>query len=127
MAMKHIDHIRFIIQPYDGVTGRWGGYCHHEDILFAPWHRPYMLLIEYQMTKEGQNPTDKPNYKILNETYNPFTPASYPTIRYPNSDYEDQKDILNQYMSVYAPKVFKPRLYQMSHMSNNLHSKFLSK
>ncbi|CAG8759176.1 16241_t:CDS:2 [Dentiscutata erythropus] len=43
-------------QPYDddkkssdwnkSETNRWGGYCHHSDILFPTWHRPYVLLIE---------------------------------------------------------------------------------
>ncbi|RIB29670.1 common central domain of tyrosinase-domain-containing protein [Gigaspora rosea] len=27
-------------------TDRWGGYCHHGDILFPTWHRPYISLIE---------------------------------------------------------------------------------
>ncbi|CAG8469655.1 19070_t:CDS:2, partial [Gigaspora rosea] len=198
---------------YDGVTGdeyeynndtdwakgRWGGYCHHGDILFAPWHRPYMLLIESLLAKEakqialqypdnekekyveaakqlrhpywdwadeksingvpeiflipeieintpqgkkkvknplqsytlptdlsyplekGENPTDKPNYTIPNRAYNPFTPAGYPTVRHPNSNYEDQYDLLNQNVSIYVSKVFRPGLYQMFHMRNYLH------
>ncbi|CAG8511996.1 28919_t:CDS:2, partial [Dentiscutata erythropus] len=112
---------------YDGVTGeheynnqsewvkgRWGGYCHHGDILFAPWHRPLILLIESLLVKEhveaakqlrhpywdwadekaikGQNPTDKPNYKISNRKHIPFTTAGYPTIRYPNSNYDQNDD-----------------------------------
>ncbi|RIA78882.1 hypothetical protein C1645_795240, partial [Glomus cerebriforme] len=45
--------------PYDLLPGekipltdwhkgepRWGGYCHHGDILFPTWHRPYVLLLE---------------------------------------------------------------------------------
>ncbi|CAG8726320.1 28813_t:CDS:2 [Gigaspora margarita] len=53
---------------YDGVTGgaheyhndtdwaigRWGGYCHHGDILFPTWHRPYMLLIESLLIDEAK-------------------------------------------------------------------------
>ncbi|CAG8820693.1 29691_t:CDS:1, partial [Gigaspora margarita] len=183
----------------DWAKGRWGGYCHHGDILFATWHRPYMLLIESLLANEakqialqypdnekekyveaakqlrhpywdwadeksikgvpeifltpeieinspqgkkkvknplksytlpvnlsyplekGQNPTDKPNYKIPNKTYNLFTPAGYPTVRYPNSNYEDQNDLLNQNVSVYVSKVFRPGLYQMFHIRNYLH------
>ncbi|CAG8727969.1 20758_t:CDS:2, partial [Racocetra persica] len=53
--------------PYDGVTGtheyknetdwargRWGGYCHHGDVLFGPWHRPYVLLIESLLINEAK-------------------------------------------------------------------------
>jgi len=25
---------------------KWGGYCHHGDVLFPTWHRPYVLLFE---------------------------------------------------------------------------------
>ncbi|CAG8596625.1 3557_t:CDS:2 [Funneliformis mosseae] len=31
---------------YHGEKHRWGGYCHHGDILFPTWHRPYVLLLE---------------------------------------------------------------------------------
>ncbi|CAG8612025.1 18057_t:CDS:2 [Dentiscutata erythropus] len=198
---------------YDGVTGgahqyhndtdwaigRWGGYCHHGDVLFPPWHRPYMLLIESQLINEakkialqypdnerekyveaanqlrhpywdwadlkaikgvpdffisleielntptgkknvtnplkryylpvnlsyplanGQNPTDKPNYTLPSMDFNPFTPAGYPTVRHPNSKYENQDDIMNANFSVYVPTVFRPGLYQMFHIKNYLH------
>ncbi|CAG8802314.1 3142_t:CDS:2, partial [Cetraspora pellucida] len=196
---------------YDGVIGdhgyksseldegRWGGYCQHGNILFPPWHRPYLLLMESQLVSEakeialkypenerqiyveaakqlrhpywdwadekaikgipeifispeieinspdgkkkiknplksytlpvdlsyplekGQNPTDKPNYKIPNMTYNPFTPAGYSTIRHPNSNYEDQYDIMNINISTYVPSVFRPGLYQMFHINDYLH------
>ncbi|CAG8505735.1 20245_t:CDS:2 [Dentiscutata erythropus] len=197
---------------YDGVTGgvheynnqtdwakgRWGGYCHHGDILFPSWHRPYLLLIESLLVNEakkiasqypdnekekyveaakqlrhpywdwgdekamkgipeifitseieintpkgkkkvknplksftlpvdvsyplgkGQNPTDKPNYNVPNLTYNPFTPAGYPTIRHPNADYEDQYNLLNSNLSVHVPTVFRPGLYQMFHIRDFL-------
>ncbi|CAG8468901.1 6113_t:CDS:2 [Dentiscutata erythropus] len=199
--------------PYDGVTGgeheynnqsewekgRWGGYCHHGDVLFGPWHRPYMLLFESLLVKEakrialqypdnekekyveaakqlrhpywdwadeetlkgvpelfltseieintpqgkkkvknplqsytlpvdlshplgeGHNPTDKPHYKVPSRRHVPFTPAGYPTIRYPNSNYEDQNDVLNRNVSVYVSTVFRPGLYQMFHISDYLH------
>ncbi|CAG8665142.1 207_t:CDS:2, partial [Dentiscutata heterogama] len=51
--------------------------------------------LSYHLEK-GHNPTDKPNYIIPNWTFVPFTPAGYPTIRYPNSNYEDQYDLLNK-------------------------------
>ncbi|CAG8616540.1 22897_t:CDS:2, partial [Gigaspora rosea] len=182
----------------DWETGRFGGYCHHGDVLFPPWHRPYMLLIESLLVEEakkialqypdnekekyveaakqlrhpffdwadikategvpkiftspeieintpdgkknvknplksftlpvdisyplekGQNPNDKPNYNVPNLTYNPYTPAGYPTVRHPNSNYEDQTDLLNSNMSVYVPTVLRPGVYQMFHISNFL-------
>ncbi|CAG8437097.1 2127_t:CDS:2 [Scutellospora calospora] len=197
---------------YDGVTGgvheynnqtewaegRWGGYCHHGDILFPPWHRPYLLLLESLLVNEakqiasqypdnekekyteaakqlrhpyfdwgnekaieglpeifltpeieintpkgkekvknplksftlpvdvayppgkGESPTDKPNYNVPNLTYNPFTPAGYPTIRHPNANYEDQNNFIKSNMSVHVPTVFRPGLYQMFHISDYL-------
>lgn len=33
-------------EPDDLPTGTWGGYCHHESVLFPTWHRPYTLAIE---------------------------------------------------------------------------------
>src|SRR5438094_206541 len=56
---------------YDGVTGerpymssefklgRWGGYCHHRDILFPTWHRGYILLIENQLINEAKEIANK--------------------------------------------------------------------
>ncbi|CAG8680324.1 14635_t:CDS:2 [Gigaspora margarita] len=38
----------------DWETGRFGGYCHHGDVLFPPWHRPYMLLIESLLVEEAK-------------------------------------------------------------------------
>ncbi|CAG8724692.1 8711_t:CDS:2, partial [Funneliformis mosseae] len=34
------------LTDYKGEKNRWGGYCHHGDILFPTWHRPYILLLE---------------------------------------------------------------------------------
>ncbi|CAG8577797.1 3929_t:CDS:1, partial [Cetraspora pellucida] len=69
--------------------------------------KSYILPVDLSHPLEkGQNPTDKPNYKIPNMTYNPFTPARYPTIRHPNSNYEDQYDIMNINISTYVPSVF---------------------
>jgi tyrosinase len=59
-------------EPYDLLPGekiphrdwnkresnRWGGYCHHGDILFPTWHRPYVLLLEmliYEAAEEIVN------------------------------------------------------------------------
>jgi tyrosinase len=42
----------------EGETNRWGGYCHHGDILFPTWHRPYVLLLEmliYEAAEEIVN------------------------------------------------------------------------
>ena len=33
---------------------RWGGYCHHGDILFPTWHRPYVLLLEMLIYEEAE-------------------------------------------------------------------------
>ncbi|GBB89955.1 hypothetical protein RclHR1_01680026 [Rhizophagus clarus] len=51
-------------EPYDGVTGtynaddnpndQYGGYCHHGDILFPTWHRPYVLLLEQCIYDEAK-------------------------------------------------------------------------
>ncbi|KAF0548411.1 Tyrosinase [Gigaspora margarita] len=73
----------------------------------------------YPLAK-GQNPTDKPNYNVPNIIYNPYTPAGYPTVRHPNSNYEDQTDLLNSNMSAYVPTVFRPGVYQMFHISDFL-------
>ncbi|KAF0384961.1 Di-copper centre-containing protein [Gigaspora margarita] len=183
----------------DWAQGRWGGYCHHGDVLFPPWHRPYMMLIESQLISEakkiasqypdnekekyvdaanqlrhpywdwadlkamngvpefftsleielntpkgkknvtnplkryhlpvslsyplpdGQNPNDAPNYTLPSMDFNPYTPAGYPTVRHPNSKYEDQDNIMNQNFSVYVPTVFRPGFYQMFHIENFLH------
>ncbi|CAG8666854.1 17332_t:CDS:2 [Racocetra fulgida] len=197
---------------YDGVTGgaqeyknetdwargRWGGYCHHGDVLFGPWHRPYLLLMESLLINEskkialqypenerekyveaanqlripywdwadvkaikgipdvftlteleintpegmkkvknplrsytipvdlafplgkGYNPTDKPHYEIPSFGFNPFTPAGYSTVRYPNANYEDQIDYLNQNISVYVSTVLRPLVYQMLQINNYL-------
>lgn len=32
----------------------WGGYCHHGDVLFPTWHRPYVLLFERAVIKGAQ-------------------------------------------------------------------------
>jgi hypothetical protein len=200
-------------KSYDGVTGgiheykndtdwfngRYGGYCHHGDVLFQPWHRPYLLLVEsliineakriasqypdYEREKyveaankfrhpywdwaakeaingipdaftlaefeintprgiekvknplkgytlpvnlsypleKGRNPTDRPHYRIPGLDRNPFTPAGYSTIRYPNPNYEDQYDLLDLNMSIYNPTVFRPGYYQTFHIDNYLH------
>ncbi|CAG8613985.1 656_t:CDS:2 [Gigaspora margarita] len=84
--------------------------------------RNYILPTNLSVPLEkGQNPTDKPNYHIPNMTYNPYTPKGYPTIRHPNSNYDDQYDWLNRNFSVYVPSVLRPGLYQMYHISNYLH------
>ncbi|CAG8567940.1 21643_t:CDS:2 [Dentiscutata erythropus] len=36
-------------------TTRWGGYCHHGDILFPTWHRPYVLLLEMLIYEAARN------------------------------------------------------------------------
>ncbi|GBB89953.1 hypothetical protein RclHR1_01680024 [Rhizophagus clarus] len=51
-------------EPYDGVAGTFnvddnpkgqsGGYCHHGDILFPTWHRPYVLLLEQCIYDEAK-------------------------------------------------------------------------
>ncbi|CAG8831956.1 9073_t:CDS:2, partial [Racocetra persica] len=69
---------------------------------------------------KGYNPTDKPNYKIPSENYNPFTPAGYPTVRYPNANYEDQFDMMNQNISVLVSKALRPGVYQMFQIKNYL-------
>ncbi|CAG8609752.1 25853_t:CDS:2 [Gigaspora rosea] len=47
------------------------------------------INLSYPLEK-SQNPTDKPNYKIPNRTYIPFTPAGYLTSdMYLNSNYEE--------------------------------------
>jgi hypothetical protein len=48
-------------EPYRGSTNTkwpwttanlsWGGYCHHGSVLFPPWHRAHMLLIESVLQK----------------------------------------------------------------------------
>ncbi|CAG8795097.1 13519_t:CDS:2 [Dentiscutata erythropus] len=84
--------------------------------------RNYILPTNLSIPlQKGQNPTDKPNYHIPNMTYNPYTPKGYTTIRHPNSNYEDQYDLLNQNFSIYVPSVLRPALYQMYHISNYLH------
>ncbi|GBB89956.1 hypothetical protein RclHR1_01680027 [Rhizophagus clarus] len=49
--------------PYDDVLGtynkndpegQWGGYCHHGDILFPTWHRPYVMLLEQCIYNEAK-------------------------------------------------------------------------
>jgi tyrosinase len=36
-----------------GVPGQhWDGYCTHNSILFAPWHRPYLALYEVSRTRQ---------------------------------------------------------------------------
>ena len=45
--------------PEGKKDGRWGGYCHHGDILFPTWHRPYILLLEMLIYEEAE--------KIVNE------------------------------------------------------------
>ncbi|RIB27208.1 hypothetical protein C2G38_2029572 [Gigaspora rosea] len=77
------------------------------------------LNLAYPLGK-GQNPTDKPNYNVPNLTYNPYTPAGYSTARHPNSNYEDQTDLLNSNMTVYVPTVFRSGMYQMFHISDFL-------
>ncbi|CAG8757341.1 27225_t:CDS:2, partial [Dentiscutata erythropus] len=78
---------------YDGVTGgahqynngtdwakgRWGGYCHHGDILFPTWHRPYMMLIESQLINEAKKiaaqypDTEKEKYvEAANQLRHPY-------------------------------------------------------
>src|ERR1043166_6671313 len=39
----------------EGDPDRWGGYCHHGDILFPTWHRPYVLLLEMLIYEEAKN------------------------------------------------------------------------
>ncbi|CAG8842580.1 638_t:CDS:2, partial [Racocetra persica] len=69
---------------------------------------------------KGYNPTDKPNYTIPSLNYNPFTPAGYPTVRHPNANYEDQYDLLNHNISLYASTVLRPGVYQMLQINNYL-------
>ncbi|CAG8709016.1 7080_t:CDS:2, partial [Gigaspora rosea] len=81
--------------------------------------KSYTLPVDLSHPLEqGHNPWDKPHYII--PTSVPFTPAGYPTIRYPNANYEDQNDILNASLSVYVSTVFRPGLYQMFHLSEYL-------
>jgi tyrosinase len=48
-------------KPWDGVQGipdfpdGRGGYCTHSSILFAPWHRPFLALLEMTLYKIIQN------------------------------------------------------------------------
>ncbi|CAG8552558.1 14450_t:CDS:2, partial [Dentiscutata heterogama] len=63
--------------------------------------KSYTLPVDLSYPLEkGHNPWDKPHYIIPNITSDPFTPAGYPTIRYPNANYEDQNNILNADLSV---------------------------
>nr|CAG8600510.1 4416_t:CDS:2 [Entrophospora candida] len=55
---------------HKGENDRWGGYCHHGDILFPTWHRPYVLLLEmliYEAAKEIIS-DDTKNYPPGEET-----------------------------------------------------------
>ncbi|KAF2733977.1 Di-copper centre-containing protein [Polyplosphaeria fusca] len=48
-------------QDWDGVSGGSGegqntlGYCTHNQLLFATWHRPYLMLFEQQLQKVATN------------------------------------------------------------------------
>lgn len=37
----------------EGAKDWFGGYCHHGDILFPTWHRPYMILMERLVYEEA--------------------------------------------------------------------------
>ncbi|CAG8539060.1 22035_t:CDS:2 [Gigaspora margarita] len=52
-------------------TNRWGGYCHHGDILFPTWHRPYVLLLEmlvYEAARDLIYNDKAQNYPAGSET-----------------------------------------------------------
>ncbi|KAI0297678.1 photo-regulated tyrosinase [Russula brevipes] len=38
-------------QPVDGSD--WGGYCTHGNVLFPPWHRPYVALYEQVLQRHA--------------------------------------------------------------------------
>jgi hypothetical protein len=64
----------FVPQTWDGVdkgldTMRWGGYCAHGVLTFAPWHRPYLALLEQSLYRRMEeiailytDPTVKSDY-----------------------------------------------------------------
>ncbi|CAG8806875.1 3611_t:CDS:1, partial [Racocetra fulgida] len=52
--------------------------------------------------------------------FNPFTPAGYSTVRYPNANYEDQYDLMNQNISMFVSTVLRPIVYQMFQINNYL-------
>ncbi|CAG8584266.1 17020_t:CDS:2, partial [Cetraspora pellucida] len=70
--------------------------------------------------RKGNNPTDKPNYTPPDLRNNPYTPAGYPTIRYPNNIYKDQYDLLVGNVSSHVATVFKPGWYQTFHFGDFL-------
>ena len=35
--------------PPNPPAGSWPGYCHHGDVLFPSWHRPYVALFEQEI------------------------------------------------------------------------------
>ncbi|CAG8624671.1 10897_t:CDS:2, partial [Scutellospora calospora] len=54
-----------------GETNRWGGYCHHGDILFPTWHRPYVMLLEmliYEAAKKIIYTDQEQSYPAGKET-----------------------------------------------------------
>ncbi|KAK6337082.1 hypothetical protein TWF718_009868 [Orbilia javanica] len=45
------------VEFQEGANPEWG-YCPHSDVLFLPWHRPYMALIEQIMWKHASDIVD---------------------------------------------------------------------
>ncbi|CAG8745315.1 13771_t:CDS:1, partial [Racocetra fulgida] len=89
--------------PYDGVTGgiheyknetdwatgRWGGYCSHGSVLFGPWHRPYLLLIESLVINEAK----KIALQYPDNEKEKYVEAAN-QLRFPYWDWADEKALL---------------------------------
>ncbi|RVD89614.1 uncharacterized protein DFL_000614 [Arthrobotrys flagrans] len=70
------------VELQDGGNPDWG-YCPHSDVLFLPWHRPYMALIEQVMWKHASDIVDGIPEGPKKEKFK----AVLPSLRFPYWDW----------------------------------------
>ncbi|KAF0547081.1 Tyrosinase [Gigaspora margarita] len=77
--------------PYQSLElskGRWGGYCHHGDVIFPTWHRAYALLLEGQLRNEAKEIANK----YPSDQKDKYIEAAK-QLRHPYWDWADEKAI----------------------------------
>ncbi|CAG8572793.1 11162_t:CDS:2 [Dentiscutata heterogama] len=70
------------------LGGRWGGYCHHGDVIFPTWHRAYALLLEGQLRTEAKEIANK----YPSDQKDKYVEAAK-QLRHPYWDWADEKAI----------------------------------
>lgn len=74
-----------------------GGYCHHLDTLFLPWHRPYLYIFEQELIKIAANIAAR-----YNATFRPRYRAAARQLRLPYWDWADRETSVSGIPSIFV-------------------------